>query len=34
MGGRDWILLGLAAGLGAVAEAISLAIGTWRFLLG
>lgn len=34
MRGRDWILLGLAAGLGAIAVAISLAVGTWRFLLG
>jgi energy-coupling factor transport system permease protein len=34
MRGRDWILLALAAGLGAIAVAISFALGTWRFLLG
>lgn len=30
----DWILLGTAAGLGAVAVGASLAVGSWRFLLG
>ncbi|HYM52915.1 MAG TPA: energy-coupling factor transporter transmembrane component T [Candidatus Dormibacteraeota bacterium] len=34
MENRDWILLGLAAGLGAVAVAASVAVGSWRFLLG
>jgi energy-coupling factor transport system permease protein len=34
MRGRDWILLGLAAGLGAIAAGTSLVVGTWRFLLG
>ena len=34
MRGRDWTLLGLAAGLGAIAVGSSLAFGTWRFLLG
>lgn len=30
----DWLLLGLAAGLAGAAVAVSLALGTWRFLLG
>lgn len=30
----DWILLGGVAGLGAVAVGASLAVGSWRFLLG
>jgi energy-coupling factor transport system permease protein len=34
MRGSDWILLGLAAGLAAIAVGTSLAVGTWRFLLG
>jgi energy-coupling factor transport system permease protein len=34
MRGRDWILLGLAAALAAIAVGTSLALGTWRFLLG
>jgi energy-coupling factor transport system permease protein len=34
MENRDWILLGLAAGLGAVAVAASAGVGSWRFLLG
>jgi energy-coupling factor transport system permease protein len=31
---HDWILLGLAVVLGAVAVGASLAVGSWRFLLG
>jgi energy-coupling factor transport system permease protein len=31
---RDWILIGLTAGLGALAVGASLAVGSWRFLLG
>jgi energy-coupling factor transport system permease protein len=34
MHGRDWILMGLAAVLAAVAVGTSLAVGSWRFLLG
>ena len=34
MHARDWILLGLAAGLAAVAVGASVAAGSWRFLLG
>jgi energy-coupling factor transport system permease protein len=34
MRGRDWTLMGIAAGLAAIAVGISLAAGTWRFLLG
>jgi len=34
MRGRDWILLGVAAGLGSLAVLTSLAVGTWRSLLG
>lgn len=34
MRGRDWLLLAAAAGLAVVATAISLALGTWRFVLG
>jgi hypothetical protein len=34
MRGGDWILLGLAAGLAAIAVGTSLVAGTWRFLLG
>lgn len=30
----DWLLIAAAAGLGTLAVAISLALGTWRFLLG
>ncbi|HEX2194861.1 MAG TPA: energy-coupling factor transporter transmembrane component T [Candidatus Limnocylindria bacterium] len=30
---RDWVLLAAAAGLGAAALGISVALGTWRFLL-
>jgi hypothetical protein len=30
----DWLLLAAAAGIGALAVAISLAVGTWRFLFG
>jgi energy-coupling factor transport system permease protein len=31
---RDWILLGLAAALAAVAVGVSVALGSWRFMLG
>jgi energy-coupling factor transport system permease protein len=34
MRGRDWILLGLTAGVAAVAVGTSLGLGSWRFLLG
>jgi energy-coupling factor transport system permease protein len=34
MEGRDWWLLAAAAALGLGAVAISVALGTWRFLLG
>jgi energy-coupling factor transport system permease protein len=34
MHGRDWLLLGLAAGLAAAAVGVSVALGSWRFLLG
>jgi energy-coupling factor transport system permease protein len=31
---RDWVLVGLAGGLGALAVGASIALGTWRFVLG
>jgi energy-coupling factor transport system permease protein len=31
---RDWLLIAGAAGLGALAVAVSLAVGSWRFLFG
>jgi energy-coupling factor transport system permease protein len=34
MQGGDWILLGLAGSLGAAAVGVSVAVGSWRFLLG
>jgi energy-coupling factor transport system permease protein len=34
MRGRDWILIGLAAGLAAVAVVSSVSLGSWRVLLG
>ncbi len=34
MEGSDWMLVGVAAALGAVAVAVSLALGSWRFLFG
>ncbi len=34
VGRSDWLLLGATAGLAAAAIAISLALGTWRFIFG
>jgi hypothetical protein len=34
MAQKDWLLLAGAAGIGMAAVAISLALGTWRFLFG